>query len=76
MKDAFIEAELNDQKPSCLDSAYERKAIDDGWTFDVSKLFPENRHYYLNRQHIKEWVWDHDTKQYELYLGPTKREHI
>lgn len=36
--------------PSCLDSAYERKAIDDGYLFDPMDLFPENKEYYLNKR--------------------------
>lgn len=31
------------EKPSCLDSAYERKAIEDGWEFNREHLFPENK---------------------------------
>ena len=34
-------------KPSCLDSAYERKAIDDGLVQDP--VFPENRIYLTNK---------------------------
>lgn len=36
--------------PSCLDSAYERKAIDEGHIFDPEDVFPENKQYYLDRQ--------------------------
>ncbi len=36
--------------PSCLDSGYERKAIDDGFVFDPQDLFPENKQYYLDRR--------------------------
>ena len=33
--------------PSCLDSAMERKAINQGFVFDPEDLFPENKEYYL-----------------------------
>jgi hypothetical protein len=36
--------------PSCLDAAYERKAIDDGFVFDPEDLFPENKQYYLTKR--------------------------
>ncbi len=36
--------------PSCLDSGYERKAIDDGYVFDAQDLFPENRQYYTDKR--------------------------
>lgn len=35
---------------SCLDSAYEREAIKDGFQFDVNDLFPENVNVYIQRQ--------------------------
>lgn len=38
------------EPPSCLDAAYERKAIEDGWAFDITKLFPENKIVYIQRQ--------------------------
>ena len=31
-----------DPPPSCLDAAYQRKAINEGWTFSKEALFPEN----------------------------------
>lgn len=39
--------------PSCLDSAYERKAIWEGWKFDVRYLYPENVDYYNERNEIE-----------------------
>ena len=38
--------------PSCLDSAYQRKAIWEGWKFDIAALFPENINYYYERNGI------------------------
>lgn len=37
------------KKPALsVDAAYQRKAIDDGFLFDVAYLFPENKEYYAN----------------------------
>ena len=63
--------------PSCLDSAYERQGMDQGFTVDPKTVFPENKEYYLALQHpTKEWSYNSDTKQYELYLGPSKHGNI
>lgn len=35
--------------PSCLDSAYQRQAINQGWPFDEAALWPENKEYYAGR---------------------------
>jgi len=61
--------------PSCLDSAYERQAMDQGVHFET--MFPENKEYYLALQHpVKEWSYNSDTKEYELYLGPSKHGNV
>ena len=35
-------------RPASLDSAYQRKAIDQGFSFEDGGLFPENKQYYLD----------------------------
>ena len=39
--------------PSCLDSAYQRRAIDQGWLFDEAALWPENVEYYKSLHEFK-----------------------
>lgn len=39
--------------PSCLDAAYERKAIEAGHTFDPRFLYPENKDLYNHRQQCR-----------------------
>lgn len=38
------------EPPSCLDSAYEREAIEQGFAFSRDSLFPENKIVYDLRQ--------------------------
>lgn len=58
--------------PSCVDSAYERKAIDDGFLFDPFDLFPENKEYYELKHGlipVKEWSYNSETNNYEPYVS-------
>lgn len=69
--------------PSCVDSAMERHAIDQGFIFDPFDLFPENKEYYETKRDgkmveepVKEYSYNSDTKRFEPYLGPSKHEHV
>lgn len=65
-----VHSSLCSVAPSCLDSAMERKAIDEGFVFDPQDLFPENKNYYLNKHGlVKEWSYNSETKQYEPYVS-------
>lgn len=62
------------EPPSCLDSAYERKAIEEGHSFDAANLFPENKMLYMKKHfpEVKEWSYNSETKEFELYIRKKK----
>lgn len=62
--------------PSCVDSAMERHAIDQGFIFDPFDLFPENKEYYETKRDgkmveepVKEWSYNSETNNYEPYVS-------
>ncbi len=58
--------------PSCVDSAMERHAIDQGFIFDPFDLFLENKEYYETKHSlipVKEWSYNSETNNYEPYVS-------
>ena len=62
--------------PSCVDSAMERHAIDQGFIFDPFDLFQENKEYYetkrdgkMQEDPVKEWSYNSETNNYEPYVS-------
>ena len=74
-----IYSRIHFSPPSCVDSAMERQAINQGYFFDYQDLFPENKEYYLCKRDgkvveepVKEWSYNSETNSYEPYVSKKK----